>query len=281
MTHKILSFDDLGITLSDLLREIATASSGGSSSSGGSAEGDGAFVAEASRVLEEVRGLLRPQFVWFVQRELPQFQLGKIIERQLRGSHAYAFFVCTAGGEFQEYQDRLMAEGDMVRVFIADTLGSLIAERTADVMEQSLQSSIDKLHWHRTNRFSPGYCGWHVSQQQILFRLFHEQTAQKKSSPFGSEDSEVTERTLSAESTNSTERAERTNSTAGMESSLSVCGVQLTPSSLMIPIKSVSGIIGLGESVRYLAYTCGICQKKDCYKRPTPQPPPVRREGES
>ena len=45
------------------------------------------------------------------------------------------------------------------------------------------------------------------------------------------------------------------------------CGVSLTESSLMVPIKSVSGIIGLGPQVRHLDYTCGLCDFKQCYKR--------------
>jgi hypothetical protein len=45
------------------------------------------------------------------------------------------------------------------------------------------------------------------------------------------------------------------------------CGVRLTDSSLMVPIKSVSGIIGIGEKVRKLDYTCGLCDFKQCYKR--------------
>ena len=109
----------------------------------------------------------------------------------------------------------------MVRVFIADSLGSVIAEKCADQMETALQESIDKLGWHHTNRFSPGYCGWHVSQQQLLFPLFDGHT----------------------------------------------CGVRLTDSSLMLPIKSVSGIIGLGKEVRRLDYTCGLCNFEKCYKR--------------
>ena len=64
----------------------------------------------------------------------------------------------------------------MVRVFIADALGSVIAEKTADVMERHLQESIEKLQWQHTNRFSPGYCGWHVSEQQLLFPLFDSNT---------------------------------------------------------------------------------------------------------
>jgi hypothetical protein len=45
------------------------------------------------------------------------------------------------------------------------------------------------------------------------------------------------------------------------------CGVCLTESSLMLPIKSVSGIIGLGQTVKHLDYTCGLCDFEQCYKR--------------
>ncbi len=45
------------------------------------------------------------------------------------------------------------------------------------------------------------------------------------------------------------------------------CGITLTESSLMMPIKSVSGIIGLGTSVQYQEYTCQICAMKNCLFR--------------
>jgi cobalamin-dependent methionine synthase I len=164
---------------------------------------------------------LRPQFCFLVVQQFPSFEIGKIIERQLRGSEAYTLFICTSGAEYEAYQQRLKAEDDMVRVFIADALGSVIAEKTADQMELAVQENINKLGWHHTNRFSPGYCGWHVSQQQLLFPLFEGNT----------------------------------------------CGVTLTDSSLMVPIKSVSGIMGIGKEVRKLEYTCGLCDFEKCYKR--------------
>ncbi|RPI00292.1 MAG: hypothetical protein EHM64_17280, partial [Ignavibacteriae bacterium] len=42
------------------------------------------------------------------------------------------------------------------------------------------------------------------------------------------------------------------------------CGVALTESALMIPIKSISGIIGVGEHVNYKPYFCDECGRKDC-----------------
>ena len=211
MTEKTLSFEELGITAADVYEQMGYHD----------AQPDKATQQETATILKEVSQWLRPRFSYFVVNKQPDFEMGNIILRQLRGSEAFALFVCTSGLEFEAYQQRLKEQGDMVRVFIADALGSVIAEKCADQMEKALQESIDKLGWKHTNRFSPGYCGWHVSQQQLLFPLFQGHT----------------------------------------------CGVKLTDSSLMIPIKSVSGIIGLGEKVRKLEYTCGLCDFKQCYKR--------------
>jgi hypothetical protein len=211
VTQKTLTYEDLGIALTDVYEAMGYHD----------VLPDEVTQRETLAVVDEVRGWLRPQFCFFVVRELPVFDMGRIIGRQLQGSEAYALFICTSGVAFEAYQQQLKQAGDMVRVFIADSLGSVIAEKTADQMELAVQQGIDKLGWHHTNRFSPGYCGWHVSQQQLLFPLFEGKT----------------------------------------------CGVTLTDSSLMVPIKSVSGIMGLGGTVRKLEYTCGLCNFEKCYKR--------------
>ena len=87
------------------------------------AEPDAATRHETAEIISEVRQWLRPQFCYLVVRELPAFDMGKIIVRQLRGSEAYALFVCTSGVEYETYQQRLKQEGDMVRIFIADAFG--------------------------------------------------------------------------------------------------------------------------------------------------------------
>lgn len=210
MTEKTITYDDLQIDINDIYEQMTTPIE----------QADDRLKAEVNEMLADIRTWLKPKMSFTVVPEI-DFDYGKIIERQLRGSVAYALFVCTAGVEYQEFMERLTKEGDMMRLFIANATGSVLAERCADYMETILQGTIDKLGWHRTNRFSPGYCGWHVREQQRLFPLM---------------------------------KGHHT-------------GVTLTPSSLMIPIKSVSGIIGLGPDVRYLAYTCGLCDYKDCYKR--------------
>jgi len=45
------------------------------------------------------------------------------------------------------------------------------------------------------------------------------------------------------------------------------CGISLTESALMLPIKSVSGFIGIGANVRFNPYTCQLCDAKSCVYR--------------
>ena len=225
MSSKELTYDALAIAQEDIYWQMGYHD----------ATPDAQTRQETTALTDDVRRWLRPRFCYFVNSRLPEaFDIGQIIRRQLRGSEAYALFIATAGMEYEEYMQRLKNDGDMVRVFIADALGSVIAEKCADTLEQHLQQSIDKLGWRHTNRFSPGYCGWHVSQQQILFPLFTRQTA------------------------------------SGNQQHLkpgNPCGVRLTDSSLMVPIKSVSGIIGLGKDVRRMDYSCSLCDYAKCYKR--------------
>lgn len=224
MTSGELSIDDLGVTHEAVYREMGY----------GDTLPDATTIAETDAVIGEAGRLLHARYCFFItDGELSQEQytldvmgrtldIGKIIARSLRGSQRYLFFVATAGEEFEEYQKRLKIKGDMVRIFIADALGSVIAECAADRMETAAQRLLDSYGLQRTNRFSPGYCGWHVSQQHRLFSLFPDPAP---------------------------------------------CGVTLTDSSLMIPIKSVSGVIGVGEKVRRLDYSCSLCDFAQCFRR--------------
>jgi hypothetical protein len=62
--------------------------------------------------------------------------------------------------------------------------------------------------------------------------------------------------------------------TAGQQALFSLlpptpAGVSLSPSSLMTPLKSVSGLIGLGPAVQYEPYRCDLCALTTCQQRLT------------
>lgn len=45
------------------------------------------------------------------------------------------------------------------------------------------------------------------------------------------------------------------------------CAIELSDSCLMVPVKSVSGIIGIGKNVRKSSYSCDICNNQTCIYR--------------
>jgi len=48
------------------------------------------------------------------------------------------------------------------------------------------------------------------------------------------------------------------------------CGVTLNDSGIMIPLKSISAIVGIGKGVRYVNYDCSFCKDKNCIYRRRP-----------
>ena len=182
-----------------------------------------------AQVYQEVCKILKPKYNYqIVEGKIHEnkigmdqmnFKIGNTLAKLLKHSKQFAIFVATAGEEFEQYQKKLQAEGDIVKVYIADTLGSLIAERTGDIMEKALEQEIFPLK--HTNRVSPGYCGWNITEQKNLFEYIGHNN----------------------------------------------CDIQLSDSCLMHPIKSISGVIGIGEEVTERIYACTFCELKTCYKR--------------
>lgn len=224
MTNITLSYSDLGITLPEIFVQMGY----------GEAEPDEATLAETLAMIERIGEVVKPQFCFFIVRGnldtehatltvgARTLEVGAVIARQLRGSSHFCVFAATAGEGFEKLRHEVESDGDMVKVYILDAIGSVVAEKTADRMELELERLVASYALGHTNRFSPGYCGWNVAGQHTLFSLFPEPTP---------------------------------------------CGITLSPSALMTPIKSVSGIIGLGPSLKKLPYSCLLCTQPHCYKR--------------
>ncbi|MCG8307894.1 MAG: hypothetical protein MI975_10930 [Cytophagales bacterium] len=149
------------------------------------------------------------------------FEIKKIISNQLRKMDNIALFACTAGPRIGAYSKELMHEGDLVKGYIADVVGSEIVESAMDKIQDDLEQKMEARGLHITDRYSPGYCGWSVGEQHKLFSFFPND----------------------------------------------FCGITLTDSSLMEPIKSVSGVIGIGPNVRRKGYVCNMCDMVNCIYR--------------
>ena len=149
-----------------------------------------------------------------------RLQPGRIITPYLENAELCALFVATAGEEFERFQQTVKKSGQIVEEFLLDALGSAIAEATVREACKAIEKEFGAKGLGISYPYSPGYCGWKVSDQQILFSLLPNQP----------------------------------------------CGVSLTASSLMCPIKSGSGVVGIGRQMTRQKYGCELCGKKDCYK---------------
>jgi hypothetical protein len=156
-----------------------------------------------------------------VHMENVTFSVGRVIGRQIKASESVVVFTCTIGSGISELSKSYMERGDMIQGYILDTIGSVAVEKAMDTIQQKLAAKEGCKGKKLTNRFSPGYCDWPVSDQHQLFSLLPE----------------------------------------------NFCGITLLKTALMLPIKSISGIIGIGEKVKYFDYPCKFCTLQNCFRR--------------
>lgn len=149
------------------------------------------------------------------------FGIGRMIGGFMKGTSSAALFICTAGKKITDRISELASEQKFLEAYICDLIGTLIVESAMESITLKMKSLLETRGLKLTNRYSPGYCEWDVSDQHKLFSFF----------PTG------------------------------------FCGVRLTPSALMFPIKSVSGVIGIGQNAVYNPYHCEYCSQKNCLNR--------------
>lgn len=108
----------------------------------------------------------------FIIFEGVTFNVGKKIARQLKNTEGGALFIGTAGAGIGERSKELMAAGDMIEGYILDVIGSVTVEAAIDKMQDSFEYELINSGKKISNRYSPGYCGWALSEQERFFALF-------------------------------------------------------------------------------------------------------------
>jgi len=151
------------------------------------------------------------------------FKMDKIVTGQIKKLEKAALFVCTIGSGMENWSKQLLIDGDAAMAYLVDSIASLTVESVTNLLHDFIENEMMKNGLKITNRYSPGYCNWSVSEQHLLFSLLPQ----------------------------------------------NFCGITLTDSALMLPIKSVSGVIGIGPKVKKKEYLCDTCGVKDCTYRAT------------
>ncbi|MBT4512519.1 MAG: hypothetical protein HOC20_09975 [Chloroflexi bacterium] len=95
---------------------------------------------------------------------------GTVVGRLAQQSEKIAIFVLTIGDRLEEMAAKLANDGMIVESYVLDAIGSSAVENLAEFV----QGVIGEVAYHYghsiSRRFSPGYCDWHISQQEMLFR---------------------------------------------------------------------------------------------------------------
>ncbi|HMN24299.1 MAG TPA: vitamin B12 dependent-methionine synthase activation domain-containing protein [Ignavibacteriaceae bacterium] len=137
-----------------------------------------------------------------------KFDSGKIINVNLKDSETIGFLVATIGSAIGDWYQSLMSQNEILNGYLVDKIASELVEMIGDKTETKLKEILQPLELKTTNRYSPGYCGWNVSDQQKLFSLLPQ----------------------------------------------NFCDVSLNKNSMMLPIKSISAVIGIGKNVEKKNY---------------------------
>jgi len=184
--------------------------------------------------VENVHQLIEPSYSYVIRDIMLVYEPSVVIDgsvifqsnviaRLLERCDKVAVFVVTIGNHLEEMVCRLAEDRLMLQATVLDAIGSAAVEKLADFVQGRISQVAKIQGFDISRRFSPGYCDWDVSQQEILFRAVDGDSA----------------------------------------------GVSLTQGCLMLPRKSISGIIGIGRSKGNIgSYNpCQTCNKRDCRAR--------------
>lgn len=149
----------------------------------------------------------------------------KVIARLSEQCEKIAIFILTIGNHLEEMVAYLAENGLVLQATVLDAIGSGAAEQLAVFVEGRIRKISSSQGLSITRRFSPGYCDWDVSQQEMIFQAMDGNSS----------------------------------------------GVRLTEEYLMLPHKSISGIIGIGDRNSNVGdyNPCKACLKQDCPGRRT------------
>ena len=168
--------------------------------------------------LNPVKELLRNKRVLIIEDSI--IFKSEVVARLLERCCMVAIFLVTIGSHLEDTASRLAEDGLVLQASVLEAIGSDAVERVADYVQEMTKEMARADGLVISNRFSPGYCDWEVSQQKVIFQA------------------------VSGDS----------------------IGVHLTEHCLMVPRKSISGIIGIGPSEGNVENydPCTRCDKYDC-----------------
>ena len=91
------------------------------------------------------------------------------IARLLERCERIAVFILTIGNRLEETVGQLADDNLIVEAYVLDAIGSSVTDSLADLVQENIRNEVRANGLCTSRRFSPGYCDWDISQQEIVF----------------------------------------------------------------------------------------------------------------
>ena len=107
----------------------------------------------------------------FIETEDYRLQCGRKLAAYIKGATSIHLFVITLGEQLESMASKLMKEGEGLKGYLLDRIGSIAVESIASSVEKYLRECYLKKDASVSMRISPGYCNWPVEEQFKFAKL--------------------------------------------------------------------------------------------------------------
>jgi len=98
------------------------------------------------------------------------FRFTKPIIEQLKGANYLLVGVVTIGGLLENKVSELFSQGEYPQTLALDAVGTVAVEDFSRKVRKLARQEVIEQGFKTSGHFSPGYGGWEVSQQKVVFK---------------------------------------------------------------------------------------------------------------
>lgn len=98
------------------------------------------------------------------------FRFAKSIIKQLKGASHLLVGVVTIGDLLEKKVSELFSHGEFPQALALDAVGTVAVEDFSRKVRKLARQEVIEQSFKTSRHFSPGYSGWEVSQQEIVFK---------------------------------------------------------------------------------------------------------------
>ena len=98
------------------------------------------------------------------------FRFSKSIINKLKGASHLLVGVVTIGDFLEKKVSELFSQGEYPRALALDAVGTVAVEYFSWRVRKMARQEVKEQGFKTSRHFSPGYSGWGVSQQEIIFK---------------------------------------------------------------------------------------------------------------